>query len=298
MSMSNPAFHQLYRSSFDAKALLLRLHFEAKSGHVGSALSCAELLSFIRFHCWEPLDTLVLSKGHAATALYSVLAVAGDVSQADLLDQYYKDGTLFSAHPPPNKIPGIPFATGSLGHGASLAAGLALGARLKAEGMDSAPSVFCVLSDGELNEGSTWEAFAFAAHHKLSNVVFFIDRNKLQGFGRTNDVLNMEPLAEKLLAFGLSVTSVDGHDFSSLNKGYEEVTAAAARNKTPSLVIAETIKGRGLPEIADTVDCHYLPMTAKMYEHVLSFCEAETNLLLSDEVTEKGICEWNSRERS
>lgn len=297
-TMSNPEFHQLYRLNFEAKALLLRLHFEAKSGHVGSALSCAEILSFIRFHCWQPHDTLVLSKGHAASALYSVLAVAGDVSETDLMAQYYKDGTHFSAHPPPNKLPGIPFATGSLGHGASLATGLALGARLRAHEGETLPTVFCVLSDGELNEGSTWEAFAFAAHHKLSNLTFFLDHNKLQGFGRTDEVLNMEPLTSKLLAFGLSVTSAKGHNFSSLDQGYQEVTVAADRDAKPSLVIAETIKGRGLPKIADTVDCHYLPMTAEMYEQVLNFCEAETNQLLSEETKEGEPCEWNSRERS
>jgi transketolase len=270
--------HSLYKANFAAKTLLLGLHFRAKSGHVGSALSCAEILTFIRSYCWETEATLVLSKGHAASALYSVLATAGDISETSLRETYYKDGSLFSAHPPPNKLPNIPFATGSLGHGPGICNGLAFGAKLKT-GPDHAPApVFCVLSDGELNEGSVWESFAFAAHHQLDNLTFFIDRNRLQGFGKTSEVLNLEPLVDKLRAFGLSVAEADGHHFPSLIEAFEQL---ANDHRGPKVIVADTVKGRGLPEVENTVDCHYLPMTPAVFEGALAFCEREFAALTS-----------------
>ena len=270
--MSSDSAHELKRTCSKVKQMLLGLHYNARSGHVGSALSCAEILTFIRFHCASDSDHLVLSKGHAASALYSVLAVAGDINAQELLDGYYRDGTVFSAHPPPNKLPYIPFATGSLGHGAGIASGLALGLKLNDE---RKAWVFCVLSDGELNEGSVWEAFAFATHHRLNNLVFMIDQNGLQGFGRTKDVFNMEPLADKLKSFGLAVGECDGHDFESLESTYHHATSEAGCLGAPSVVVAKTTKGRGLVGLADTVDCHYLPMTTEVYEAAVDFCRNE-----------------------
>jgi transketolase len=268
------AVESLKKSNLAAKKLLLKLHFEAKSGHVGSALSCVEILTFIRFYCWRPGDVVLLSKGHAATALYSVLATAGDIDRSELVSQYYQDGSVFAVHPPPAGIPNIPFATGSLGHGPGICAGLALGSKLCSAPDSPNDRVFCVLSDGELNEGSVWESFAFASHHGLKNLVFFIDRNGFQGFGRTDDVLNMEPIADKLSAFGVSVSRAAGHDFGSLIRAYSEILEGDCG---PSAIIAETIKGRGLPEIEGTVDSHYLPLTQEMYQGVLAFCEREMN---------------------
>jgi len=185
---------------------------------------------------------------------------------------YYKDGTHFSAHPPPNKLRSIPFATGSLGHGPGLAAGLALGAKLRGE---TAERVFCVMSDGELNEGSVWEAFAFAAHHKLSNLIFMIDKNDIQGFGRTTDVFNMSPLSDKLRSFGIVVHEADGHDFESLSSSYTYACDDARDLGAPSVILAKTVKGRGLVGLEDTVDCHYLPMTTEVYEAAMRFCQNE-----------------------
>jgi transketolase len=284
----------LYRANFASKSLLLGLHYQAKSGHVGSSLSCAEILTFIRFHCWSEDSTLVLSKGHAASALYSVLATAGDISEVALRQGYYQDGSLFSAHPPPNKLPNIPFATGSLGHGPGVCNGLALGARLKASPRERPATVFCVLSDGELNEGSVWESFAFAAHHKLDNLVFFIDHNKLQGFGRTSEVFNMEPLASKLEAFGLTVRQADGHNFRSLSTAYNEATEAHAG---PVAIVGHTTKGRGLPELEGTVDCHYRPMSPTMFEGALEFCERELVQAMSLEDFDT-VCDSNLPEQS
>lgn len=270
--MDREALLSLYRANFSAKTLLLNLHFSAKSGHVGSALSCAEILTFLRFYCWDSDATLVLSKGHAASALYSVLAVAGDLSEHELRQNYYRDGTLFSAHPPPAKLPNVPFATGSLGHGPGICNGLALANCINKRADEIPPPVFCILSDGELNEGSVWESFAFAAHHKLRNLSFFIDRNKLQGFGTTSDVLDMEPLSDKLRAFGLTVIHANGHNFPSMINAYEQ---AAIDRGGPIVMLAETIKGRGLPQVENTVDCHYLPMSPEIFEGALDFCERE-----------------------
>jgi transketolase len=288
----------LYRLNFAAKNLLLNLHYRAKSGHVGSSLSCIEILSFIRFHCWSADSKLVVSKGHAASALYSVLATAGDIREHALTEGYYRDGSLFSAHPPPNKLPNIPFATGSLGHGPGICNGLALGARLRAKNGAAPATVFCVLSDGELNEGSVWEAFAFAAHHNLDNLVFFIDRNRLQGFGSTEEVFDMEPLRDKLTSFGMNVVHADGHNFHSLMEAYETLGTC---HHSPLIVVAETLKGRGLPGLAGTVDSHYLPMTPEMFEGVLDFCEQELKTNLSKITQQEELtapCELNLPEQS
>ena len=283
--MESQSVRELQRACCSVKQLLLDLHFNARSGHVGSALSCAEVLTFLKFHCCSSKDTIILSKGHAASALYSVLAMAGEIDAGELRAKYYRDGTLFSAHPPPNKLPTIPFATGSLGHGPGIAAGLALGSKLLGRRDEQ---VFCVLSDGELNEGSVWEAFAFAAHHILNNLVFVIDLNKIQGFGRTKDVFNMEPLAEKLRSFGIAVGEADGHDFESLSSCYSFVSAEGRDLGAPSAVVAMTTKGRGLVGLADTVDCHYLPMTTEIYESAVEFCQNELRRLLSKQTGEDG----------
>ncbi len=199
-------------------------------------------------------DELILSKGHAAALLYSILAEDGTISAAEI-ETFYKNGTHLSAHPPVNKIKGIPFATGSLGHGLSIAAGLGLANKLKKNNK----KIYCITSDGELNEGSTWEAALFMAHHNLNNVVWFIDRNYIQGFGRTEDTMKLEPLDKKLESFGFNVVMADGHNFESL----QSATSALSQQK-PTAIICKTIKGKDL-KLEDTVDCHYLPLTEEDY---------------------------------
>ena len=270
--MSDETLTLLAKNCYLAKKTLLNLHHSANSGHVGSALSCCEILTFLRFYCKKKSDEIILSKGHAASALYSTLAIANDIKLEDLISGYYKDGTLFSAHPPPNKLNGIRFATGSLGHGPGIACGLALAEKLK---NNSNVNTYCLISDGELNEGSVWEAFGFASHHKLNNLFFFVDRNKLQGFGRTSEVLEVEPLAQKLESFGCNVFNCDGHSFVSLLNTYSKSVTVAAENNKPSVIIADTIKGRGLKDLENTVDCHYVPMTQEVYKSALEYCEKE-----------------------
>jgi transketolase len=249
---------------FSVKTRFLGMYKKANAGHIGSSLSCAEILVFLKFAWMREDDTFVLSKGHAAAALYSVLAEANLLS-AGQIDSYYEEGTQLPALPPFNAIEQIPFATGSLGHGLSVSAGMALGARFN--GQDR--RFFCVTSDGELNEGSVWEAALFIAHHKLSNVVWIIDRNRIQAIGRTEDVLTLEPLDAKLRAFGFHVITVDGHDFASFLAAQEECAALWKLRSAPVVIIANTVKGNGISYMQDTVDCHYLPMTDSQYVQAL-----------------------------
>ena len=238
---------------------LIRMYKEANAGHVGCSLSCLEMITFIKFELAGKSDEFILSKGHAAALLYSALAEEGVISESEI-SSFYKEGTYLSAHPPVNKIKGIPFATGSLGHGLSIAAGLGLASKLKGTGK----KIFCITSDGELNEGSTWEAAMFIAHHNLKNVYWFVDRNYLQGFGRTEDTLKLEPLDKKLESFGFQVAIVDGHDFDSLKQGI-----SSFKNEKPLAIICNTIKGKDL-KLENTVDCHYLPLTDVDFQKLIN----------------------------
>jgi transketolase len=238
---------------------LFSMYKKANAGHVGCSLSCLEMTVFAKFELMKAADELILSKGHAAALLYSVFAEAGVLSEEDI-ETFYQNGTYLSAHPPVNKIPGIPFATGSLGHGLSIAAGLGLAGKLKLNNK----KIVCITSDGELNEGSTWEAALFIAHHNLKNIVWLIDRNYLQGFGRTEETLRLDPLDQKLESFGFQVAFSDGHSFDSLRTGI-----AQFRNEKPLVVICNTIKGKDL-ELANTVDCHYLPLTDAEFQKLIN----------------------------
>jgi len=254
----------LEERAFSIKKRLLAMHMKAHAGHIGSSLSCTEILTLLKFAWMRDGDTFVLSKGHAAAALYSLLAEVNVLTPSQI-DSYLEDGTRLPAHPPFGGIKEIPFATGSLGHGLSLSAGMAFGARLNGQGR----RVFCVTSDGELDEGSVWEAALFIAHHKLTNLVWIIDRNHIQGIGRTEEVMALEPLAAKLCAFGYHVVGADGHDFASLLAARDECTHALDAHGVPVALIAKTVKGNGISYLHDTVDSHYLPMNDEQYAQAL-----------------------------
>ena len=249
---------------FSVKLRFLAMYKKAHAGHIGSSLSCAEILVLLKFAWTRDEDTFILSKGHAVAALYSLLAEANLLSPHQI-DSFYAEGTLLPALPPVNAIKEIPFATGSLGHGLSLCAGMALGAILKRQER----RFFCLTSDGELDEGSVWEAALFIAHHKLTSVVWLIDRNHIQGIGRTEDVMALEPIDAKLRAFGFHVVVADGHDFASLLTARDECMRVLAGQDTPVAIIANTIKGHGIRYMQDTVDSHYLPMDDAQYEQAL-----------------------------
>jgi transketolase len=249
---------------FSVKKRFLAMYRKARAGHIGSSLSCAEILVFLKFAWMRDDDTLLLSKGHAVAALYSLLAEVNLLTASEI-DSYYGEGTRLPALPPFNTIEEIPFATGSLGHGLSLSAGMALGAVLNRRDR----RIFCVTSDGELDEGSVWEAALFIAHRKLTNVVWVIDRNHIQGIGRTEEVIALEPLDAKLRAFGYHAVTVDGHDFTSLLAARDECTRALDTRRMPVAIIANTVKGNGIGYMHDTVDSHYLPMNDAQYQQAL-----------------------------
>jgi transketolase len=239
-----------------AKLRLLQMHFEAGVGHIGGNLSCLEILLTLYHRLLTSDDAFLLSKGHAAGAWYVALWSAGHLTD-DQLRTFHQDDTLLSGHPPPQGIPQITFATGSLGHGLGLAAGSALAKRFKSE----PGHVYCLTSDGEWNEGSCWESLLFIHHHRLDNLTIIVDANGLQGFGTTDEVAGLEPLARKLAAFGLEVQEVAGHDPAAL-----AAALAPKPGRGPRVVLGHTHKGNGVSFMTDRLEWHYLPMTRDQYQ--------------------------------
>jgi transketolase len=225
----------------------IRLIAIAKSGHYSSTFSCAEILAVLYYHAlrvdpanpdWPDRDRFVMSKGHAAVGLYPILADLGFYPMSDL-DDYTRVGSLFADHPQIS-IPGCDFGSGSLGHGLSVCAGMALAARIQGRGYRA----HCMLGDAELNEGQIWEAAMTASHHRLGNLVAVVDRNGMGLDGFTEEVMGIEPQAEKWRAFGWNVIELDGHDVGALADAYDALPAP--ETETPTVIIAHTIKGKGV----------------------------------------------------
>jgi transketolase len=237
----------------------------AHVGHIGCALSIVEILATLYGGIMRvtPLDDerdrFILSKGHAALALYAVLFLNGTLTRPQL-ESYCGDDTLLGVHPE-NRLPGVDFSTGSLGHGLSIAAGAALAGRLRR----SSRRAFVLLSDAELNEGSVWEAAMFAAQHRLGNLVAVVDLNGQQAFGYTVDVLNLAFLGDRFRAFGWDVYETAGHDVESLGRALSIGTGATA----PRVVLAKTVFGRGVPFMERRLEWHYLPMSDEEYRLAL-----------------------------
>ena len=242
---------------------LLEMYKTANAGHIGSSLSCLEILVELCFGRMGLEDLLVLSKGHAAGALYTTLSLSGRMPEAELAT-FYLDGTVLAAHPPcSGAIRAIPFGTGSLGHGLGLASGLAFSQRYTKRQF----KVFAVLSEGDCNEGSTWEAALFAGHQKLADLTVIIDLNGIQGIGYTKDVLNLEPIIDKWRSFGFTVAVAEnGNDFTSLAAAHEQVRGSAG----PRCIIARTVKGSGVSYMENRIAWHYLPMKDDQYQQALS----------------------------
>jgi transketolase len=240
-----------------AKLRLLEMHYESKVGHIGGNLSALDTLISLYHYCLGPNDQFVLAKGHSAGALYVTLWTMGLLSDADLR-QFHGEATRLSGHPPLQGIPEIVFATGSLGHGLSLAAGLALGKKIRGE----EGRVFCLTSDGEWNEGSCWEALIFLVHQKLDNLTFIVDLNGMQGFGSTRQVANLDSLADKFRAFGVTTLEVDGHHVDS-------ICSALSRTDGPLAIVASTIKGCGVSFMENQMAWHYLPMSDEQYQQAV-----------------------------
>jgi transketolase len=240
-----------------AKLRLLEMHYQSKVGHIGGNLSALDILISLYHYCLSSDDKFVLAKGHSAGALYVTLWTMGLLGDEDL-KQFHGEATRLSGHPPLKGIPEIVFATGSLGHGLSLASGLALGKKLRGE----PGRVFCLTSDGEWNEGSCWEALIFLGHQKLDNLTFIVDLNGMQGFGSTQEVANLDSLAEKFRAFGVKTLEIDGHHVGS-------ICAALSRCDGPLAVVARTTKGCGVSFMENQMAWHYLPMTEEQYQEAV-----------------------------
>jgi transketolase len=249
----------------NARRRLLMMHYYARVGHLGSNLSALDAMMVVHHELMGESDRFVLSKGHAAGAYYVTLWSLGLIADWEL-STFHQENTRLPAHPPARGLPPILFSTGSLGHGLSLAAGLALAARLKGE----SHRVFCLTSDGEWQEGSTFEALIFACHHKLSNLTILVDHNGLQGFGTTAEVASMDPLSHKLAGFDVDLRRCDGHDLQALRDNL------APSGGLPVLVIMRTRKGNGVPDFEGLLESHYLPLTERQYRAAIARLGGET----------------------
>jgi transketolase len=254
------------------RRVILEQSKRAHVGHIGSALSVADIIAALYdgiLRVREPTDPerdrFVLAKGHAMLAVHAALFLRGWLTRAEL-DTYCGDGTLLGVHPEYG-LPGVDFASGSLGQGLSLAAGAALAARLQR----SARRAFALLSDAECDEGSVWEAVMFAAHHKLSNLIAIIDLNGQQALGYTDQVLSLRPMGARWRAFGWDVHEVDGHDVAGLQQTAAGLDTAAG---PPHVLIARTTFGKGVSYMEGQIKWHYWPMSDAEYQQAVRDIEA------------------------
>ena len=247
-----------------AKLRLLRMHYESRVGHIGGNLSALDTLLVLHHRVLGPDDAFVLAKGHAAGALYVTLWSVGQLTDSDL-EQFHAEGSKLAGHPAPGWNRAIPVATGSLGHGFPMAAGIALAKKLG--GLSG--RVYCLTSDGEWQEGSNWEALVFARHRKLNQLTVLVDANGLQGFGTVSEVASLEPLRERLAGFGVRVDEVDGHDLNSLTH------ALSMPSDEFRVVILRTVKGKGVSFMENRVEWHYLPLDDDLYARALEEIERQ-----------------------
>ena len=245
---------------------IIDMYYTANAGHIACSLSCIDVLANLFTQHKEEEDKFILSKGHAAVALYAVLHFIGKLSKEEL-QGFYQDGTTLPAHPAPLVNKEIPFATGSLGHGLPIANGIAKSNLL----MQKDAFTYVLMSDGETNEGTCWEAAHFAVQHSLHKLIVFVDKNKIQGFGRTEDVLGDTAKAGVWKKIGFEVWEIDGHNHDAISKAVTE--AKSSIHKTPKLIITNTIKGKGVSYMENTIDWHYWPMDKEKYNLALQDIE-------------------------
>jgi transketolase len=238
---------------------ILEMYFKANAGHIGCSLSCVDLMIGSLISHKKENEVFLLSKGHAAASLYACLHELGEISD-EVLATYYKNGTTLPAHPAPNKIKGIPFATGSLGHGLPIAIGIAQANKI----LENDEYTYVLMSDGETNEGTTWEGGHYAVAKGLDNLIVMIDKNGLQGFGNTNEILGVSADKNKWEAMGFEVVEVDGHNVYEIHNQID--LFKARKNGIPKLLIANTVKGKGVSYMENKMEWHYLPMKPEQYE--------------------------------
>ena len=273
--MENSKKLYLRKVAEEVRLGILEGTYNAGSGHPGGSLSCADIMTYLYFvelkvdpanPKWEDRDRFVLSKGHAAPALYSALSLRGFFPREDIKTLRQIDSHL-QGHPDMNKTPGVDISTGSLGIGVSNACGMAIAAKL--QGKDY--RVFAITGDGELQEGQIWESAMFASHYKLDNLIVFADANKLQIDGRTTDVMSPEPIDKRFEAFGWNVTRINGHDFDAIEAAVE---AAKLVKGKPSVIVCDTVKGKGVSFMEDKAGWHGVAPKKDEYEAAVAEVKA------------------------
>lgn len=257
--------------SKNIRKIILERSYQAHVGHIGSALSVADIIAMLYVNVLKiksPEDAkrerFILSKGHAALALYSALYLKGWISEEDL-HSFGTDSTLLGVHPE-HRVPGIDFCSGSLGQGLTYGTGSALAARLQ----KSSRRTFVLLSDAECNEGAVWEAAMFAAHHKLSNLIAILDLNGQQAMGYTSEIMNLSPMSTYWKAFGWDVHEVDGHDIPAMEKIISNLNVSSG---PPHILIAHTIFGKGVSFMEKQIKWHYLPLSDSEYQQACNEIE-------------------------
>ena len=261
---------ELQKIALKARLGIIEGIHAAKAGHPGGSLSCTDILTYLYFKQmkidpenpkWDKRDRFVLSKGHAAPALYAVLAQRGFFDESELLN-LRQIGSILQGHPDLKKIPGVDMSTGSLGQGISAAVGMALSAKHFGEDFN----VYAILGDGELEEGQVWEAAMFAGNHKLDNLIIFVDNNNLQIDGSVEEVNSPHPIDKKFEAFGFETITIDGHNFDEIE---------AALNKAmgcdkPVAIIAKTVKGKGVSYMENAVNWHGAAPNDELFEQAMA----------------------------
>jgi len=254
----------------ELRKMIIDISFRNNGHHIGSALSCLDILTGLYFHAMKidpnnlqdpKRDWFVLSKGHAALAQYVVLAKRGFFPE-EALQEFLVNGSLLGAHPDKDCVPGVEVSTGSLGHGLSIACGVALAAK-----KDKNPRrAFAVLGDGECQEGSVWEAIMFAGYHKLDNLIAVIDYNNLQAFGKVDDVLDLDSLSRKFESFNWKACEIDGHDMDQIIKVLDKLPFEKGK---PSVIIAKTIKGKGASLMENKLESHYMGLNQEQRDEII-----------------------------
>ena len=274
--MENQALLEMEKNACKVRMYTIEGVFNAKSGHPGGSLSAADIITYLYFKemkvdpanpQWDERDRFVLSKGHAAPALYGALAIKGFFPE-DEIKNLRKPTSFLQGHPDMKGIPGVDMSTGSLGQGISCAVGMALAG--KVTGSDY--RVYSVLGDGEIQEGQVWEAAMFAANKKLDNLMIFIDNNNLQIDGTMEEVNSPYPIPEKFQAFGWNTVEIDGHDFDQIEAAVAE--AKNAKDK-PTAVIMHTVKGKGVSFMEHQVGWHGVAPNAEQYENAMNELKAQ-----------------------
>ncbi|MFZ2640607.1 MAG: transketolase [Verrucomicrobiia bacterium] len=270
LSSTNDWVEECNRLARKVRGHCLRMTHRGRSGHVGSMLSMAEILCVLYKRIlrvdpkrprWDGRDRFVLSKGHGGCAVYAVLGELGFFPK-QWFEGYYRDEGKLMGHIS-HYVPGVEFSTGSLGHGLPVAVGMALAARHAGK----KHRIICLMSDGDCNEGSTWEALLFAAQHKLDNLTVIVDYNKVQALGLSKDVLDLEPFARKMEDCHWAVKEVDGHDVVAVDKALHKLPFEQGK---PSWLICHTVKGKGVSWMENTVSCHYGSVNDEQLARALS----------------------------